>query len=572
MVRHGADEARVDGRFVAADGDEVVLSRVIPRDGRSRAYVERPPGHGRVAGRRGDRPGRPARPARPSDRCCRRRRNGPRSTSSAASTSTRCAAARARLTEIDAELAALGGDERARAREIDLLRFQVDELDAAGIDRPRRGRRARRGGGRCSPMRVAHREAAGGGRSPRSPTTMAPATRWPRRSAALDGRRRSPSSSSASHAVARRARRRRRRGARRRRARSTTIPERLAAIRERRQLLHDLRRKYGDDLGDVMAFHARVPSGSTSSSSYDGRAARTRRASGTGARAERDRRRGGRQARPSRRSRRRSPRRSRRELARPGDAARRRSPSRSGRRDDPGDDVTFLLAANPGSPLLPLTQGRVGRRAGARDARPAARVLGRRGERARRRWCSTRSTPASAARQRPPSGEALAASAADHQVLVVTHLAQVAARAPTPRSCVAKDVAGGPRRAVGGPVDDDAAGRRARPHAVGHRPTAAAREHAAELLARASAVARPTRPTAAWTGGALPGQGDDSVVTIDRTEACPMTEAHLRDRRCGQLARQGTHGLVARAGCSSSVACGSRCRSSTRTSTSTPAR
>ena len=49
------------------------------------------------------------------------------------STSNRCAAARARLTEIDAELAALGGDERVRAREIDLLRYQLDELDRADV-------------------------------------------------------------------------------------------------------------------------------------------------------------------------------------------------------------------------------------------------------------------------------------------------------------------------------------------------------------------------------------------------------------------------------------------------------
>src|SRR5439155_13224603 len=40
VVRPGADEARVDGRFVSADGREVVLSRVVPADGRSRAYVD----------------------------------------------------------------------------------------------------------------------------------------------------------------------------------------------------------------------------------------------------------------------------------------------------------------------------------------------------------------------------------------------------------------------------------------------------------------------------------------------------------------------------------------------------
>src|SRR5438552_18635875 len=39
LVRPGADEARVEGRFVAGD-DEVVLARAIPRTGRSRAYVD----------------------------------------------------------------------------------------------------------------------------------------------------------------------------------------------------------------------------------------------------------------------------------------------------------------------------------------------------------------------------------------------------------------------------------------------------------------------------------------------------------------------------------------------------
>jgi DNA repair protein RecN (Recombination protein N) len=40
MVRHGAAEARIDGRFVTADGVERVLTRVVPADGRSRAYVD----------------------------------------------------------------------------------------------------------------------------------------------------------------------------------------------------------------------------------------------------------------------------------------------------------------------------------------------------------------------------------------------------------------------------------------------------------------------------------------------------------------------------------------------------
>ncbi|MEA2827954.1 MAG: repair protein RecN, partial [Actinomycetota bacterium] len=39
LVRPGAGEARVEGRFVSGD-DEVVLARVVPRTGRSRAYVD----------------------------------------------------------------------------------------------------------------------------------------------------------------------------------------------------------------------------------------------------------------------------------------------------------------------------------------------------------------------------------------------------------------------------------------------------------------------------------------------------------------------------------------------------
>src|SRR5689334_21020042 len=39
MVRAGATEAVVEGRFVVGD-DEIVLRRVVPREGRSRAYVD----------------------------------------------------------------------------------------------------------------------------------------------------------------------------------------------------------------------------------------------------------------------------------------------------------------------------------------------------------------------------------------------------------------------------------------------------------------------------------------------------------------------------------------------------
>ena len=39
LVRPGAEEARVEGRFVAGES-ETVLARAVPRTGRSRAYVD----------------------------------------------------------------------------------------------------------------------------------------------------------------------------------------------------------------------------------------------------------------------------------------------------------------------------------------------------------------------------------------------------------------------------------------------------------------------------------------------------------------------------------------------------
>src|SRR5579872_953085 len=39
LVRPGADEAWVEGRFEDADGEEVILARAIAKTGRSRAYA-----------------------------------------------------------------------------------------------------------------------------------------------------------------------------------------------------------------------------------------------------------------------------------------------------------------------------------------------------------------------------------------------------------------------------------------------------------------------------------------------------------------------------------------------------
>ena len=144
IVRPGAPEVRIDGRFVELVGhggtDELVLSRVVPAEGRSRAYVD----------------GRPSTVAALAEVAAPIvDLHGQHAHQSLLAPATQRAAldqfggvdlaplraARARLTELDAELAALGGDLRSRAREIDLLRFQVDELVAAGLDDPDEERR-----------------------------------------------------------------------------------------------------------------------------------------------------------------------------------------------------------------------------------------------------------------------------------------------------------------------------------------------------------------------------------------------------------------------------------------------
>ena len=161
LVRPGAAEARVDGRFLlaadvvpeefksvgvsnaeSATSDvsaaasqpliEVVISRVVPRSGRSRAYIN----------------GHPVTVATLADLTAGHvDLHGQHAHQSLLTTHTQRAALdefggidnsallalRARLHHCEARRDELGGDERARAREIDLLSFQISEIEAAQI-------------------------------------------------------------------------------------------------------------------------------------------------------------------------------------------------------------------------------------------------------------------------------------------------------------------------------------------------------------------------------------------------------------------------------------------------------
>ena len=68
------------------------------------------------------------------------------------------------------ELAALGGDERARARELDLVRYQVGEIDGAALAGPDEDERLEAEEDLLADA-AAHREPRRSGRSPPSAAT-----------------------------------------------------------------------------------------------------------------------------------------------------------------------------------------------------------------------------------------------------------------------------------------------------------------------------------------------------------------------------------------------------------------
>lgn len=135
VVRSGAAEAVVEGRFlVEVDGEpaERVIRRVVPRNGRSRAYID---GNMATVGHLADvgvelvdLHGQHQHQSLLSARVQRRSLDSYGDIDLAELT-----AARAEVADITQQLDALGGDERARSHEIDLLRYQRSEIDQAAV-------------------------------------------------------------------------------------------------------------------------------------------------------------------------------------------------------------------------------------------------------------------------------------------------------------------------------------------------------------------------------------------------------------------------------------------------------
>ena len=425
MVRNGASQAVVEGRFELG-GEEVVLARVVPAVGRSRAYID---GRMATAGALGEAAGSVI------------DLHGQHEHQSLLSPAVQrdaldrfgdidldpLRAARAERARVAAALDGLGGDAGAREREADLLRFQLAELRDAALTGPDEDDHLDREEDRLGDA-LAHREAAAttaraladeGG----ALDTLASAI------AALDGRApfveeigrlRSIQAELADAASE---------------VRSIAEaieddPERLATVRARRQQLVELRRKYaaaprpdgggtGDGtLGAVAEFERSAAARLAEIEGHDARAAeldgqalvaerRIAEAAASVARARRA-------AAPELAS---AVTANLADLAMP---AAKVEVAVGG--PDPADEVALLLAANPGVPPGPLARVASGGEL-ARSMLALRLVLSM----APGVLVFDEVDAGIGGEAALAVGRALAALAEGHQVLVVTHLAQVAA-------------------------------------------------------------------------------------------------------------------------------------------------
>lgn len=472
IVRSGAAEARVEGRFAVGD-DEYVVARVIPTDGRSRAYV-----NGRLAtattlaelgARTVDLHGQHAHQSLLTTTAQREALDR-----FATTDLEPLRAARARLTEIDAALAALGGDQRSRAREIDLLRFQVAELASAEIEDPDEDDRLTAEEDTLADA-AAHRQAGevalealsgdGDASASSAATGLGAAIR------ALSGRSPFDELSARIRALADELSD----VSRDLRAYTDALeedPQRLDELRQRRQLLRDMRRKYGDSLSDVIEFHLQAEERLAELEGYDQRVAALERERSAAIAAER-------------------------KTAVAVAATRRAAASTLAHAvrdvvrtlamphaelgvtvgdEPPGDDVTFLIAANPGLPMLPLSRVASGGEL-ARAMLALRLVLTEAPETLvfDEVDAGVGGTAASAV------GEALGRLGRRHQVMVVTHLAQVAALADT-QIVVSKSIRDATTTATASVVEGDARVTEVARMLSGDRGGESARLHAAELL------------------------------------------------------------------------------------------
>ncbi|MHB1510514.1 MAG: DNA repair protein RecN [Acidimicrobiales bacterium] len=494
LVRHGAECAVVEGRFVVLAGElsgdetEVVVRREVPANGRSRAYID-----GRMATAAAleslgaslvDLHGQHAHQSLLHIEAQRRALD-----SFGGLDSSEVDGARRRLHDLKTRLQALGGDARELSREIDLLSFQVREIAAAQLGEAEEEARLeseekvlasadalRLGANSARALLDDPDPSRAGGAAGRRVVTELLGMAAAELGAHDDLRDLSERLRSALTEVSDVA------GELRRRAEGYEAdPERLAAVQARRRRLFELRRKYGDTLSEVMAFEEasrrRLSIIESSEARHAELVAESERARNALTEAE----------------------------SRLGDARRAVAADLGqavaghladlamprGRLEvvvgaGKGDDVSWLFAANPGEPAVALEK--------VASGGELARVM-----------LATRLVLSEA----PPTlvfdevdagvgGEAALAigralhrlAAAGHQVLVVTHLAQVAAFADA-QVVVTKTEQGGRTVAAVKPVTDEERLVELSRMLSGQPGSAKARQHAEELLQLASGRGRP---------------------------------------------------------------------------------
>jgi len=466
MVRPGASEARVEGRFVFGE-EEVILCRTIPLDGRSRAYVNgRLATVGQLAEHGLDLVDMHGQHAHQSLLGAKAQREALDSYAKVDLEPLRNA--RAAVTEIDAALATLGGDDRMRAREIDLLRFQVTEIIEAALQGADEDELLSREEDVLADA-VNYREALWkavaslaeeSGATDNLGTAISalshkePFAGFVTRLKALQGELEDVSADIRDEAES-----------------IEENPARLDAVRQRRQLLVDLRRKYGDSLVEVIKFGEESAVRLAELESFEARAAtldqeralavrKLEAAQSVVGKARRD------GAGP---------------LAQQVQKHLRTLAMAHAVIDvsvgqDPGDEVVFLLAANPGSPVMPLTKVASGGEL-ARTMLALRLVLS--------------SGPNTLVFDEVDAGiggeaavavaQALAQLGKRHQVLVVTHLPQVAA-AGHAHIQVSKSVRSGKTFAQAATLDQEERIAEIARMLSGGVAKATALEHARELL------------------------------------------------------------------------------------------
>ena len=444
LVRPGATEALVEGRFsspAGSDGDqdaEIILARVIPAAGRSRCYL-----NGRMvslaqlaeAGRRlVDIHGQHAAQSLLSPAIQRHSLDV-----AGMVDTTEVDKWRRRVRELHADQAGLGGDALARARELDLLSYQLAEIEAASIEGPEEDLRLLEeeetladAAGLVEAAGAAWQALAGDDGVVERLGSVVASTAARRALGGLHDRLAALQEELSDAAAEARSLAEKMEG----------DPDRLAAIGERRRVLTELRRKYGGSLAEVLAYRDALAKSVGELLSHDERAAAVEaelaaaveHLAAANERLWKDRM----AAAPV--------------LSRAIEAELHKLAMPRARfevqvgPDPQHESVVWLLGANPGEAMLPLAKVASGGEL-SRTMLAARLVVGR----------------ASEGTGRPEGGEgpttlvfdevdagiggeaatavgvALAAIARDSQVLVVTHLAQVAAFAGSQLS-VSKEV------------------------------------------------------------------------------------------------------------------------------------